>query len=382
MGAILAAILVGFSSLGLIQAEPPGVSLYTAFPSQVVRAGDTIDVSIDVHNTDLPTQLVDLSVQDLPDGWSANFLGGGRVVQSVAVQSNTSQTVTLKLELSETASDGDYRMTVHASSQAGQSDLPLTFTVGQTSPTRISLEPDLPVLNGSPSSAFSYRLTVKNDSDEDLLVNFDAQLPDGFQMTFTQAVGSQEVSSLPVKAGQTQQVSAELTLPTDVAAGTYDFTVQAQAKDTAAETQLSAVITGKVTLGLSSPDGRLSGNVTAGQSTPLKLVVSNTGSAPAQDVSLDASPPANWKVTFDPQSIPSLDPGQQMDVTANVVAPADAIAGDYMVTMNARSTSNDLKSADFRLTVQTSTLWGVTGLILIAVALGVVALAVMRFGRR
>jgi uncharacterized membrane protein len=382
MGALLAVILAAFSSLGLIQTQPPGISLYTAFPSQVVRAGDTIDVSIDVHNQDLPTQLLDLSVQNVPDGWSANFLGGGRVIQSVAVQTNTSQTVTLKVELPEAAANGDYKMSVHAASSSGQADLPLTFTVGQTSPTRITLGPDLPVLNGSPTSTFSYRLTVKNDSDEDLLVNFDAQLPPGFQMTFRQTAGGQEVSSLPVKAGQSQQVNADLTLPTNVAAGTYDFTVQAQAKDASAETKLSAIITGKVAMDLSSSDGRLSGNVTAGQSTPLKLVVSNNGSAPAQGIQMNASPPSNWKVTFDPATIDNLDPGQQVDVTANVVAPSDAIAGDYMVTMTATSTSNDVKSADFRLTVQTSTLWGITGLILIAVALGVVALAVMRFGRR
>jgi uncharacterized membrane protein len=53
-----------------------------------------------------------------------------------------------------------------------------------------------------------------------------------------------------------------------------------------------------------------------------------------------------------------------------------------MVTMTSSSSSNDSTSADFRLTVQTSTLWGITGLILIAIALGVVGLAVMRFGRR
>jgi uncharacterized membrane protein len=382
MGALLAAILVGFSSLGLFQTAQPGISLYTAFPSQVVRAGDTIDVSITVHNQDLPTQLIDLSAQDVPDGWSVNFLGGGRVVQSVAVQSNTDQTITLKVELPVDAKDGAYHMTVHAASSSNQADLPLTFTVGQTSPTRISLDPDLPVLNGSPTGTFSYRLTVKNDSDEDLLVNFDAQLPSGFSMTFKQTVGGQEVSSLPVKAGQTQQVDADLSLPTNVAAGTYDFSVQAQAKDTSAETKLTAVITGKVTLDLTTPDARLSGNVTAGQSTPLKLVVANNGSAPAQGIQMNASPPSNWKVTFDPATIDKVDPGQQVDVTANVTAPSDAIAGDYMVTMTATSNSNDVKSADFRLTVQTSTLWGVTGLILIAVALGVVALAVMRFGRR
>ena len=40
------------------------------------------------------------------------------------------------------------------------------------------------------------------------------------------------------------------------------------------------------------------------------------------------------------------------------------------------------KTADFRITVMTSTLWGIVGVGLIAVAVVVVGLAVMRFGRR
>ncbi len=382
MGAILAAVMIAFSALGLTQTATPGVSLYTAYPSQVVRSGDTVDVSVQVQNTGLPTQLVQLGVTGTPEGWSANFIGGGRVIQAVSVQTDQTQTVTLKVELPEQAADGDYNMTLTAKSEAGQDSLPLTFTVGQTSPTRISLTPNLPILKGSPKSSFNYRLTVKNDSDEDLLVNFDSQLPDGFQVTFKQAVGSQEVTSLPVKAGQSQDVDADLTLPSDVAAGTYDFQVGVQAKDASAQVKLSAEITGQSALGLSTPDDRLSANVTAGKTTPLKLVLKNTGSAPATGIQFESSPPADWKVTFDPATIDTLDPGQQMDVTANVQVPDNVISGDYMVTLTSRSSANDSQSADFRLTVQTSTLWGITGLILIAIALGVVALAVMRFGRR
>ncbi len=41
-----------------------------------------------------------------------------------------------------------------------------------------------------------------------------------------------------------------------------------------------------------------------------------------------------------------------------------------------------METAEFRITVRTSTLWGVAGIALIALAVGVVGLAVVRFGRR
>ncbi len=124
MGAILAAFMMAFSALGLTQTATQGVSLYTAYPSQVVRSGDTVDVSVQVGNTGLPTQLVQLAVSGTPDGWSANFLGGGRVIQAVSVQTDQTQTITLKVELPEQAADGDYSMTVTAKSEGGQASLP------------------------------------------------------------------------------------------------------------------------------------------------------------------------------------------------------------------------------------------------------------------
>jgi uncharacterized membrane protein len=53
-----------------------------------------------------------------------------------------------------------------------------------------------------------------------------------------------------------------------------------------------------------------------------------------------------------------------------------------MVTVSARPEDGNSESADFRITVLTSTLWGVAGVALIAVAVVVVGLAVARFGRR
>jgi uncharacterized membrane protein len=65
------------------------------------------------------------------------------------------------------------------------------------------------------------------------------------------------------------------------------------------------------------------------------------------------------------------------------ITPADkAIAGDYNVTVRAAPASGQSQSVVFRITVATSTLWGVVGVLLVAAALAVVAVAVGRFGRR
>jgi uncharacterized membrane protein len=143
-----------------------------------------------------------------------------------------------------------------------------------------------------------------------------------------------------------------------------------------------AEVTGQPELNVTAPDGRLSGQAYAGDETSVKLIVENTGSAPARNVKLSASPPSGWSVTFAPEQIAEVASGQQIEVTANIQPNEQAIAGDYMVNLTAQPETGPSKAADFRITVLTSTLWGIVGVALIAVAVAVVGLAVLRFGRR
>jgi uncharacterized membrane protein len=158
--------------------------------------------------------------------------------------------------------------------------------------------------------------------------------------------------------------------------------VLAQSGDAQAATDLTAEITGQPELSVTAPDGRLSGQAYAGDETSVKLIVQNTGSAPARNVKLSASPPSGWAVTFAPEQIAEVPSGKQIEVTANIQPNQQAIAGDYMVGLTAQPESGASETADFRITVLTSTLWGIVGVALIALSVAVVGIAVLRFGRR
>ena len=89
----------------------------------------------------------------------------------------------------------------------------------------------------------------------------------------------------------------------------------------------------------------------------------------------------DWKIDFDTKTVDRLNPGDKREIVANVTPSAKAIAGDYMTTIQASGTG-DSTSADFRMAVTTSTLWGIFGIGVIAIALLVLVGAVVRFGRR
>ena len=62
-------------------------------------------------------------------------------------------------------------------------------------------------------------------------------------------------------------------------------------------------------------------------------------------------------------------------------ATEKAIAGDYAPTFTATS-RGETASTQFRVAVSTSTMWGIAGAGIIAVALLILVGAVARFGRR
>jgi uncharacterized membrane protein len=364
------------------QGEPPqssaGLTIFTAYPDQEVAIGES--VSFDLKLRANAPQIVRLSAQAVPQGWTTTFRGGGKVVQSVYVDTKQDSDVTLALDPPPEATAGTYSFTIVAQGEREHATLPIGLGVKSKLPPSLKLTADLPTLQGAPDSTFTYNTTLKNAGDEDLTVNLSSQAPDGFQVDFQ--VDGKTVTSFPVTANDSKTISVEAKALSGIAAAAYPIKVQAQGGKASAELDLEADVTGQSQLSLTSPDGRLSGSAYVGSQTPFQMVVQNTGSAPARDIKLSATPPSGWQVTFAPAQIPEVPPGQQVPVTANVQPNGQAVAGDYMVSLSATPADGSAKSVDLRVTVLTSTLWGIAGVALIAVAVVVVGLAVTRFGRR
>jgi len=358
-----------------------GLWLTTDFPAMAVRAGETTTMKMKLQNAGLPPQRVALSVSDVPKGWRATVLGGGVPVAAAMPATNESVALQLRVEVPAGAQKGSQRVVLSAKGSDVTAQLPLDIIIGQSLPARLSLKSKLPSQRGSARTSFEYPITVHNESDKDALVKLAAQAPQGFQTTFTEGYGSQEISSIPIEAGQSKELKVKVQPPDSTAAGDYALMVSASAEGAQATAQMAIQITGAPKLRITTEDGRLSGEAEAGKPTPLAVIVENTGAAPATGVTLSSSPPGDWKIDIEPRLIPVLAPGQKLPVQAIVTPSSKAIAGDYMATLRAASGSESA-SADFRLAVTTSTLWGMVGILVIVVALLLSVGAVARFGRR
>uniref|UniRef100_A0A7C2C310 ABC transporter substrate-binding protein n=1 Tax=Thermus islandicus TaxID=540988 RepID=A0A7C2C310_9DEIN len=370
-------------ALGVASAQSfRGLSLGTPYPEMGVQPGESVSLTLTVKNHGLPPGVVRLAVAEAPQGWQASLIGGGRLVRAVYLAPDGEATLTLRLQPPKEVKPGTYRFLVRAEGLGRTATLPIALVVGQGLPQRLSLEAELPVLKGPPTSSFRYRVTLKNESDRDLLVSLEYEAPKGFQVTFTPAFGSQQVTSLPIKAGESKDLDVEVSLPKGTKADAYGITLRAVAGEAKAELGLTLQVTGRPEVSFTTKEGRLSGQVTAGRENAVKLVVKNQGSAPAKNLSFSASEPSGWEVKFEPDKLEVLEPEKEAEVTARIKPSPKAVTGDYMVTLSLSGDEGVSASLDYRATVVRSTLWGLVGIGLMAVALLVLGFAVNRFGRR
>jgi uncharacterized membrane protein len=363
------------------KSDVKGLYLLTNYPAVTVQPGTTSTVNLHLRNYGLPPERLSLSVDGVPQGWTATLLGGGQPIAAAMPATDDSVSLDLRLDVPKDAKTGTHTLTVSADGSTAHIKLPLAVSLAKDLPAKLSVQPQLPQLRGNSRSNFEYTLTVKNDSGKKLLVSLAAKAPRNFDTSFTEAYGSQQLTAVPIEAGKSKDVKLKVSPPSTVDAGTYPVEVRVAAADTSATAQVKLDITGQPKLDIAGRNGILSAHATAGKESAVPLVVSNTGTAPAENIELSATAPSGWKVTFNPKTIDRVAPNQQKEVQALVQPPDKAIAGDYVTTLTAAS-RGETGTANFRVTVTTSTMWGIAGVGIIGAALLILVGAVARFGRR
>lgn len=357
------------------------LSISTAFPGVVVAPGSKASFTLSVSAT--TQEVVALAVSGVPQGWTADLLGGGSLVTDVMTDPKAAQSVRLDVTVPADATARAYELTVTGVAGAQRVSLPVEVTVSKAAAGNVTMTTDFPSLTGPSTNTFTFNLTLKNDTAQDLTFGVNAQGPTGWTVTARPSSQSQ-AATFQVNAGDTAGVTVTADPPNDVAAGSYPIQVTATSGDRTVGGQLEVDITGQYTMDLTTPDGRLNADGQAGSVIARPLEIQNTGTAPITQVTMSGTLPTGWKVTYDPSGpIAAIAPGQSATVTANITPASNAIAGDYIATFRAHSGDVPTDpSVDIRVTVETSLAWLAVGAGVIVIALVGLGWVFRRFGRR
>lgn len=362
---------------------PPikGLWLATDFPALTLHAGGDTTLPLTLYSYGLAPQRTALSIEGAPAGWKAEIDGEGKPVKAAFVDYDNKANLSLKLVIPASTAPGTYNMVIKAAGEDASSDLPIAIDLAPPLAAKLTATPQLPVLKGTPRSSFDFKVSVKNESPADMLINLSAGTPAGFEATFKEGYGAQELTSLPFKAGESKDVTVSIKPSPEVKAGRYVVPVEFIGDKAKTETALTLDVAGQPELSLVGENDLLSGAAYAGDQTSFPLTLRNAGSAPARDISISASEPSGWKISFEPKQVPEISPNGEQKITALVTPPPKAIDGDYMIAITA-SGGGLSQSVNYRVTVLTSTRWGFAEVGVVGVALLVLVGAVRRFGRR
>lgn len=358
-----------------------GLTLSTSYPGLTVKPGETVRFTLEIENSGLPSQGIRLVTRSLPEGWNSEFQGGGREVHQVFVKRGETETVTYQVEIPAQAEEGTYQIQVGAQGSGAMDTLTLELQVSKKAQLASKLLAQYPELQGPSTAVFVFKADLINNSSQEQSYSLSAATPPGWSVVFKPSYENKQIASLSLEAGKSQGLEIEVSPPSNVKAGEYRIPVRAVSAAETVETELTVIITGNYELKLSTPNGLLSFSATAGQEKAVTLEVVNTGSADLKDVKFSSWAPTNWTVTFEPDQIPVLAAGESQEIKVYVQPDSKALAGDYVVQMTARAPEAS-SQAEFRVSVKTSTLWGLVGLaIILALAAGLYRIFKV-YGRR
>ena len=356
------------------------VDLYTPYTGLSVTPGESINYSVDVNNQSSSVEHLTFDINDLPEEWSSTITSGGNDIRQLSVDGNGTQTIDLEIRVPLQVEKGDYHFELVAkTSEGSKSTLPFLVEVSEKGTFDSEINVDQPNLEGHTTASFTYSIDLRNRTANEQNYSLNAQVPAGWGVQFTS--GSDSITSVTLEPGEEGTINVDVTPAEKATADTYEIPIQASASGTSAEATLEAVITGSYALDITTPDGRLSTDITAGRSKTVDLLVKNTGTATLNDVKITASTPPNWESEFDNSTIPTLEAGDTTTIKATLTASDDAIAGDYEATFSAEATETSANAA-FRVSVEASTLWGLIGIAIILAVLGGLYYLFRKYGRR
>lgn len=375
----LAAGIFVFMAL-LLPGSACALTMTTPYPALTVQAGQTVSLTVTVKDT--TTGWVDVGLENVPTGWKTQILGGGYPVSAVMVETDEPLSLNLQIEVPADAAEGT--QTLRLVGRRGGSllaELPIVLTVSEAAAGPTSLTAEYASLRGPAAATYQFSLVLENRSQQARTYNISATGPSKWTLSLKPSGATQETPTVTVQPMGSQSLTLTVTPEPDVAIGTYDIKVTAVGGGETVSAPLQVEITGTYKLTLTTPDGRLNVEIRAGDTTRVPLTVKNEGTGPLRDVTFSATPPTNWKVVFEPDSISELPANEEQTVVAVFTPAKNALAGDYVVTMSANA-DQAVSQADMRVTVKTSTLWGVLGVLIAIAAIGVLGFVFRRFGHR
>ena len=362
-----------------------GMSVAFEYPGVVISTGDDAIVDLIITNKGRRDENIYLTITSSPKGWETKIKTYSFGITALYVPEDDEKMVQFSAKPKKDTKPGTYTFRVAARSEDGKLTASPTLTITlkekEKEKGEIELTTSYPVLRGPNDAKFEFSLDVKNKIDKEALFNLTATAPKGWHTNFKPPYEDKYISSLRLKDNESKSLNVEVTPDRFCEAGDYLIPVTISAGEAKAEAELTVIITGTYKIEAGTATGILSLTTEKGKAGTISIYVKNTGSAAATNIEFLSVKPENWKVEFEPEKIPAIEPGDLKQIELSITPAAEALVGDYAVGVTAKG-EKSFENLEFRVTVKASAAWGWIGIgIIVLVIVGLFGLFVS-LGRR
>ncbi len=386
--------VLGLAPVGSVLAQDNPVYEMTLAPvdglyNTIIPAGNERDFRMDLANIgDEPITRISFS-GTVPDGWTVSF-DPARIASLAAFDT---ERVYARIRVPEGTAAGDYFASFSASGdQVSTEQIQVRVTVrtpqAQESIEMRAVHPRVEAIAGQ---EFVFEVEFKFAGeilDESRSFNLNPRGPQGWEVYLTpQFEKEKRISAIDLKPGgmvygdKTRLVAKAPFWPLPEP-GEYTITLEAISGELSNTLELTAVITARYQLVLAPSGERYDTKATAGRDNHFSLEVGNLSTAAIDKIDFSSDNPEGWNIDFVPDRVDSLEPLSTKTVDVIIQPPPDTIAGDYMISLRASGVQATAQKMDVRVTVETPTVWGWTGVVIIILVISGLVTVFMRFSRR
>ena len=395
LGTVLAQEDEGPPTPVLISEEEPQYAMaltpYGGRYDTTIISGRTSIVQVDIENQgDEAIHKITFSA-DTPENWLVKFDPIG--LASLDVYEIESIDAEIKVPAGTAA--GDYMVTIKASgteTSAKAIDIRVTVKIITTAEEEIAMSVAHPTIEAIAGQEFvfavEFRYTAAGGvTGESRTFDLRAKGPAGWEVYITpQYEKEKRVSAIALKPGfaygETHRLVATPPFWPLPEPGEYDITLEAVSGEMTDTIELTAVITARYSLAAVPSAERYDTKAAAGKDNYFSIEIGNLGTAPVENIKFSSDKPAGWSIEFSPDKVDLLEALNTKTVDVNIKPPPETIAGDYMISLRASGTQATSQELPLRVTVETPTVWGWVGVVIIVLVIIGLVVIFMRFSRR
>ena len=357
------------------------IEMAAEYPGVEVPVEEDVSMDIVFYNRGTSNEDVDVWIAQKPDGWNARIKTYRYSVSGVHVPAEDEKTLTFEAEQGKDIQPGKYEFRVEAKTRDDKFKMSQTIYISVKKKAAddkkgkgVKLTTSYPVLQGPSDAKFEFSLEVDSKLENDAVFDLYAQGPEDWDVNFKPAYESKYISSLRLKAGQSSTIAVEVKPSLSAQAGEYAVNIRVTSGDAKAEAPLNVILTGTYGLEVGTPTGLLSLEARQGKPANMSFYVKNTGTALNENINFMSFKPENWKIAFEPEQIPSIEPGEFEQVEVTLTPNDEALVGDYSVNVRVDGEKAS-KDIEFRVTVKAASAWGWIGIgIIVLVVVGLTGL--------